>query len=134
MDPRKIVLRETGVVALGQAICIGAMFGIFALLDKFDATVLFGGLLGGGMAILNFFVMAVCVNLAADKAEAQNVKGGKALIQISMLARYAVIAIVFYAGAKSGKCSLISLLLPLVFVRPTLTLGDFFRKTGEAKS
>lgn len=133
MDSRKIVFHETGVVALGQAAGIAAMFGIFALLGKFDGTVLLGGLLGGCMTILNFFLMAVGTSLAADRAEAQNVKGGKALLQMSFLARYAVLFVVLFAGAKSGYCHVVALVLPLVFVRPTLTLAEFFRKSGEAK-
>ncbi len=32
MDSRKFVLKETACVAIGQAVCVGAMLGIFALL------------------------------------------------------------------------------------------------------
>ena len=58
MDFRKMVLKETGIVAIGECIGVAAMFGIFALLGKFDSTVLIGGLVGGAMAILNFLVMS----------------------------------------------------------------------------
>lgn len=133
MDSRKIVFRETGVVALGLLICIAAMFGIYALLGWLDREVLLGGLLGGVLALLNFFFMAVGTSLAADKAEAQDVKGGKALLQMSMLIRYAVLFVVLFAGAKSGLCDAIAMVLPLVFVRPILSFGEFFRKTGDKK-
>lgn len=131
MDSRKFVLKETGIVALGQVICVAAMFGVYALLKKFDSTVLFGGILGGVMAVLNFFFMAVSASLAADKAEQQNVKGGKGIMQISMLIRYLVLFVVLFAGAKSGFCAPIALVLPLIFVRPTLMVGEFFRKKGD---
>ncbi len=131
MDSRKIIWKETGVVAVGLLLCIAAMFGIFALLGKFDRTVIFGGLLGGGMALLNFLFMAIGTSLAADKAERQNVKGGKALLQGSFLLRYGLMFVVLFAGAKSGMCNLIALVLPMVFVRPILTVGEFFRKKGE---
>ena len=134
MDSRKIVFTETAVVAIGQVLCIAVMFGIFALLGKFDQTVLWGGILGGLLAIGNFFFMAIGANLAADKAESDNVKGGKATIQLSYLIRQVVLIVVLFAGAKSGLCNLISLLLPLVFTRPILTVGEFFRKSGEHKS
>lgn len=134
MDARKLVLRQTAVVLLGQVVGIAAMFGIFALLRKFDTSVLWGGVLGGAAAVLNFFFMAVCASLAADKAEAQDVKGGKALIQVSFLVRYALLFLVLFAGAKSGLCNPIALVVPLIFTRPSLTLSEFFRKSGGKQS
>lgn len=133
MDSRKIVYKETLLIVIGEIVCIGLMFGIFALLKKIDTSVLLGGLIGGAVAIGNFFVMAIGTSLAADKAEAQDVKGGKALLQISFFARYVVMFVVLFAGAKSGYCNLVALLLPLVFVRPVLTLGEFFRKKEDTK-
>lgn len=133
MDSRKIVFKETGVIALGLVICIAAMFGIYALLGWLDREVLLGGILGGVLALLNFFFMAVGTSLAADKAEAQNVKGGKALLQMSMLLRYLVLFVVLFAGARSGYCDAVAMVLPLVFVRPILSFGEFFRKTGDKK-
>ncbi len=133
MDSRKIVFKETGVIALGLVICITAMFGIYALLGWLDREVLLGGILGGVLALLNFFFMAVGTSLAADKAEAQDVKGGKALLQMSMLLRYLVLFVVLFAGARSGYCDAIAMVLPLVFVRPILSFGEFFRKTGDKK-
>ena len=47
MDFRKMVLKETGIVAIGEVIGVAAMYGIFALLGKFDSAVLIGGLVGG---------------------------------------------------------------------------------------
>ena len=35
-----------------------------------------------------------------------------------------------FACAKSGVFNLFALVLPLVFVRPVLTIAEFFRKTG----
>lgn len=134
MDSRKIVFKETLVILIGEAICIAAMFGIFALLKKLDGTVLLGGLIGGILAVGNFLFMAIGTSLAADKAEAQDVKGGKSLLQMSFLIRYAVMFGILFAGAKSGYCNLIALLLPLVFVRPILTFGEFFRKKEELQS
>ena len=125
---------KTAIITIGQVLCVAAMFGIFALLGKFDQTVLWGGILGGVLAILNFFFMAIGANLAADKAEADNVKGGKAVIQGSFLLRYLLLIVVLFAGAKSGFCNVIALVLPLVFTRPILTVGEFFRKSGENKS
>ena len=132
MDSRKIVYRETGIVALGVAVCVAVMLGVYAMLHMLDSTVLLGGVLGGILAIANFFFMAVGTSLAADKAEAQDVKGGKALLQMSMLIRYAVLFVLLFACAKSGLCAPIPLVLPLVFVRPVLSFGEFFRRKGDS--
>lgn len=133
MDSRKFVLKETAIVAAGQALCVAAMIGIFALLGYFDRSVLIGGIAGGLLAVLNFFFMAIGASIAADKAEAQNVKGGQATIQMSYMARLVILFIVLFALVKSGLCNVIAVVLPLAFTRPILTIGEFFRKSGEPK-
>lgn len=134
MDSRKFVLKETAVVALGQTLCVAAMIGVFALLGYFDRSVLIGGIAGGILAILNFFFMAVGAGIAADKAQAQNVKGGQATIQMSYMVRLVVLFIVLFALVKSGLCNVIAAVVPLVFTRPILTISEFFRKSGEVNS
>ena len=74
--------------------------------------------------------MAIGLSLAADKAQAQDAKGGKATIKSSYAVRTLVMFIVLFACAKSGHFHVIALLAPLLFVRPTLTVADFFRKKG----
>lgn len=132
MDSRKFVLKVTGIVTIGTVLGCAIMLGIFALLSKFDKTVLLGAIFGCVVAILNFFFMAMVADLAADKAEQQDVKTGKAMIQRSMLLRTVAMFVVFFALVKSGLCNVIALVVPLVFVRPTITISEFFRKKGDA--
>lgn len=134
MDSRKVVWVQTGIVALGQAVCIGVMIGVFVLLGHYDQTVLLGGIFGWLLSVLNFFFMAVGTNLAADKAEKQDVKGGKAVLSLSMALRYVVLFVLLFALAKSGLCNAIALALPLAFVRPVLTISEFFRKEGDSRT
>ena len=105
METRKIVLHETGIIAIGECIGVAAMFAIFALLGRFDRSVVLGGLIGAVLTILNFFLMAVNANSAADKAVNQDV--------------------------KSGLCNVFAIVIPLLFVRPTITIAEFFRKSGD---
>ena len=128
MDSRKIVFQETAVVALGQAICVGLMLAVYALLGRFSMPVVLGGVLGGALATANFLFMAIGTSLAADKAEQQDVKGGKGLIQTSYLLRLGLLFLILFACAKSGLFDLVALVLPLLFVRPVLTVAEFFRK------
>ena len=131
MDSRKYVFLETLRVAVGEAVCVAAMIGIFALLGQFSREGVIGGIVGGLVAVGNFFFMAVGVTLAADKAENQDVKAGKALVSSSYTIRLIVMAVVLFAAAKSGYCNVFALVIPLVFVRPVLTVGEFFRKSGD---
>ena len=128
MDSKSYVLKQTGVLAVGQAVCVAAMRGIFALLGYFDYTVALGGLMGAVVAVGNFLFMAIGLSLAADKAKDQNVKAGKSLVTGSYAIRLLVMFLVLFACAKSGLFNKIALVVPLVFVRPTLTLAEFFRK------
>ena len=133
MDVRKVVLRQTGIVALGEAIGVAAMVGVFALLGKLDGSVLLGGIVGGLVAVANFLAMAIGVNIAADKAEKQDVKGGQATIKSSYALRLLGMAVILFAFARSGICNVIALVVPLIFVRLTLTVWEFFRrKPGES--
>lgn len=131
MDSRKFVIKQTLLILAGQAVCVAVMIGIFALLGHFDSTVLLGGIFGGIIATLNFFFMAVAATIASDKAVQQNVKGGQATIQISYIARLAVMAIVLFALIKSGLCNVVAVVLPLAFTRPILTICEFFRKGDD---
>jgi len=133
MDSRKYVLKETLRVAIGEAVCVAAMIGVFALLGYFSREVVLGGIIGGLVAVGNFFFMAVGVTLAADRAESQDVRGGKAMVSSSYTIRLIVMAVVLFAAAKSGYCNVFALVIPLVFVRPVLTIGEFFRKSGDQK-
>lgn len=134
MDSRKFVFKETALIAVGQAICVAVMIGIFALLKAYDRSVLLGGILGGLLAVLNFFFMAVGATLAADKAEKQDVKGGQATIQMSYILRMVLLFVILFALVKSGLCNVITVVLPMAFTRPILSIGEFFRKSGEPKA
>lgn len=131
MDSRKIVFRETAVIAIGEAVGVALMLAVFAMLNAFDRSVLLGGIIGGVLTIANFFFMAIGTSLAADKAENQNVQGGQSVIRSSYLLRMVVLFVLMFACIKSGLCNVIALVVPMVFVRPTMAIAEFFRKKGE---
>lgn len=134
MNARTFILRETGMLAFGEAVCIAAMIGVFALLGILDYTVILGGILGGILAVGNFFFMAIASNSAADRAADQNVKEGKAMIKGSYFGRLLVIGLLLYVFAKSGHCHVLAMACPLFFVFPIITVIEFFRKSGDRKS
>ena len=112
METRKIVLRETGIIAIGECVGVAVMIIIFALLGQFDRSV-------------------VNANDAADKAINQDVKSGKAMLQFSYAVRLAMIFVILFACVKSSLCNAFAIVIPLLFVRPTITIAEFFRKSGD---
>ena len=134
IDSRKFVLKETAIVALGQAVCVSLLLGIFALLGKWNTAVWLGGILGGVLAVANFFFMAISATVASEKAVAQDVKGGQLTMRLSYMVRLAVIFVILFALVKSGLCHALTAVLPLAFTRPVLFVAEFFRKSGEIKA
>lgn len=130
MDSRKIVFQESKIILIGEIICTIIMIAAFALLGHFDKTVLLGGFIGAILAVLNFFFMAMNASMAADKAAEQDVAGGKKQIKASYAARMAAIFVILFVFVKSGLCNALASVLPLAFVRPIITVAEFFRKRG----
>ncbi len=131
MDSRKVVLRETGIIAIGEAIGVALMYGVFAIIGKFDLAVLLGGLAGGILSILNFFFMAVNLDGATKKAVNQEVKQGKSMVRSSYMLRLLMIFALLFVLVKSGLCNAFACVIPFVFVRITITVAEFFRKPEE---
>ena len=126
MDSRKLVLRQTLYIFLGELVLTALMLGVFALIGRFDGKVILGDVAGTVLATLNFFFMAVGAMSAADKAEEQDVKGGKSLIRVSYIIRLVVLAGLLFAFYKSGLADPFALVIPLLFVRVILMLMSFF--------
>ena len=131
MDSRKYVLKETLRVAIGEAVCVAAMIGVFALLGYFSREVVLGGIIGGLVAVGNFFFMALSANAAGDKAEKQDVKGGQATIKSSFMLRMVIIFVLLLVFAKSGVADVIAMVIPLALVRPIIMVTEFFSKPGK---
>lgn len=130
MDSRKIVFQETSVIAIGEAICVPLMDLAFFLCGAFDRTVVFGGIAGALIATANFFFMAMSTSLAADKALAEDVKGGQATMQFSYIFRLIFMFGALAVCAKSGMMNLLALVIPVLLVRPIIMFAEFFRKKG----
>ena len=62
--------------------------------------------------------------------EGQDAAGGKKMLQSSYPIRLLLLAVILFACAKSGVFNVIALVLPLLFVRLSLTIAEFFRKKG----
>lgn len=130
MNSKNPLMRETLTVAAGQLLGCAVMIGIFVLMDKFDTSVLLGAAVGAVLATANYFLMALLAGIAADKAMQQDVKGGQTLVHLSYMGRMIGLFLILALCAKSGKCNVIALVVPLIFVRPTLTIAELLSKKG----
>ena len=130
MESKKLIIRQTMLIALGQLVCCGIMTALFSAAGKYQTSVLLGAAVGAALATLNFFIMAMAANFAADKAEAQDVKGGQMLIQMSYMGRLIGLFAILAVCAKSGFFNPLALVLPLAFTRPILTITELFKKKG----
>ena len=74
--------------------------------------------------------MAMSTSLAADKALAEDVKGGQATMQFSYIFRLIFMFGALAVCAKSGMMNLLALVIPVLLVRPIIMFAEFFRKKG----
>lgn len=125
---KKQMRRELLVFTLGELICAALVVGAFALLRKLDAKVLLGAALGALVPIGNYFLTAVAVNAAANRAEAGEPEKGSRLIRLSTVLRFGLMIALLVVGAKSGCCNVIAMIIPLLASRLLLYVGEFFRK------
>ena len=130
MDSRKIVFRETAIVAVGEILCTAVMVGVFAALGYFKMNVLWGAVAGCSIMVINYFFMAMIASLAADRAEKGETQQAKKMIQLSSAIRLVLMALAVFVGVRL-KANVIALVVPLLFVRPVLLVAEFFRKKGE---
>ena len=131
MNCKNTAFRETRTVIIGQVICTAVMIAVFAFVGKYQLSVLLGGIAGALIATGNFFLLSFFANRAADLAEAQDVVGGQKLIQLSYMGRMLGMFLALIVLGKSGYFHALSLVLPLAFTRPILTIAEIFKKKGE---
>ena len=134
MESKKFIWSNILLVAVGQVLCVGLMIGIFALAGHFAMDVIWGGLMGGVIAVANFTIMALIADKAAEKAQNQDVAGGQKLISLSYSLRMVLLFGALALCALSGVFNLIALAVPLVFNRPILTVAEIFRKKEGEKA
>ena len=132
MDSRKAVMKETLLVTVGVLLCSAIMVGVFALLNRFSINVVISALAGSLIIILNYFFLAVTVTLAADKAEQQDVSGGKKLLKGVYPIRLLVLAAISSAAwacfhTSSALCTICGRVPESTFLLRALAASSMLR-------
>ena len=119
---------ETVRIAVGTTIATVIMLLCYLALGKFSVNVLCGAALGLILAVFNFFYMAVSLMNVADNAADPK---GAVKMQGNFIFRMLIMVALIILGAKSGYCDPLASVLPIVFVRPVITIEQFFVKNSS---
>lgn len=130
MDSRKTIIKDTAILLLGELIGSCLLVGVFAAFGAFSWTVVISALVGSIVITANYFLMAVVLTVAADRAAAGELKRSQQMTQLSSTLRLVGMGVVLLAAIKLGA-NAIALALPLLFMRPVLMLVEFFGKKGD---
>ena len=128
--PQKAVIDNTVYIALITLVLSVLMQAVFLVIAKWNIRVLYGNLLGAAAAVVNFFAMALTVQLAVDKDEKQ----ARATMHLSHTLRFAFLIIVAAFGCMlKGAFDPISVVLPLLFPRVGVMLYPILVKRRNDK-
>lgn len=124
------VKQETKRIALGVITMSVIMEIVFVAVGRFNYTVLLGNLLGGGWAILNFFIMALAVQKSVRKELPQE---AKLVLQNSYTKRLLCLVAILLIGIKVSYFYWLAVVIPLFFPRITIAIVKLpiFQRKGE---
>ena len=118
-----VVWKETRRIAIGVLILTALMVAIFAVCGRFDSTVLWGALLGGTYAVVNFFLMAYTIQRGTETTHTK----AKTKVQISYSIRMLLMLAVGVAGVALPCFHWLAVLLPFVFPRLSIYLMQLLK-------
>lgn len=112
----KTVKKETGIVVLGTVLLSAVLVGVFALLGRFNYTVLTGAAYGSTLAVLNFFLMALTVQSAVNEEK----DAAKKKIQLSYTVRSFALVVLLGIGVYLPYFHWLPVLASALFPRITI--------------
>ena len=115
------VKRESLYIASAVVILSMLLEAVFLVTGYWDLTVLWGNLLGGGVAVLNFFLMGLTVQKALNKDE----KEAAAMMKFSQTYRLLLIAAAAGVGALVPVFNVFAVIIPLFFPRIAIAIRPF---------
>lgn len=117
MKIQQATKRETLHIAVGVLVFSAVMNLVFVILKRWEISVLWGNLLGGGFAVANFFALGLTVQrMAADPNE----KRGKLTMQLSYTLRMLFTLFMIVLAIKLPQVSWPAAVIPLLFPRLTI--------------
>lgn len=118
------VISESRFIALISLLLSLLMQGIFLMIGKWSPSVLWGNLLGAGVAVGNFFLMAVTVQIAVEKDE----KEAKNTLKLSQSLRFLMLIVFAVVAYLLPAFHMVAFILPYLFPRIAIVLRPLFIK------
>ena len=117
MKIQQATRKETLHIAVGTLAFSAVMELVFLLLKRWDLSVLWGNLLGGCFAVVNFFALGLTVQkMASDPNE----KRGKLTMQLSYTLRMLFTLFIIVLAIKLPQVSWPPAVISLLFPRLTI--------------
>ena len=127
MESRKLVLKETAVVACGELVAAGLTVIVYALLKKLNASVWTGALVGALLAVLNYFLLALAATKVTDSAaNAKDNKSGQGMMRMTYILRLILIFAALVVLAKLKIIDPIAAIVPLAAMQPIIIFTQYF--------
>lgn len=124
----KAVRDETLFLSLTEGIMTALMIAVFLIIGKFDIYVLFGGLTGAVVSVLNFFLMGLTLQKCLDDADE---KHRNSFLSLSKSARMIGIVVVVVVAVAVFDFNIYATLIPLVFPRISMLIRQITMKKED---
>lgn len=121
------VKKESLYIALSVVILSMLMEAVFLIIRKWTPAVLFGNLLGGAVAVLNFFLMGLTVQKAVEKDE----KDAATFMKFSQTYRLIMQMLVIIIAAFVPVFNVVSAIIPLFFPRLAIMVRPRVKFMGD---
>ncbi len=126
----KEVLHEVKNMLLMILLFLAIELLLFFFFGYFDLSVVWGALLGTAVSFINFFLLAVTVEISVKKGKgaAQGTMGTSYMLRLLFIAAAVVFAI------KSAHINYIAAVIPLVFPRVAIMILNLINKKRGIKN
>lgn len=126
MQVQEATRRETGHIALGVLCFSAVMELVFLLLRRWSLGVLWGNLLGGGFAVLNFFFLGLTVQAIASEEDQKRARLKlQGSYSLRMLLTLGVIVLAIKLPFVVWPAAVIPLLFPRLTILAMQMLGMY---------
>lgn len=125
------VKKETEHIALGTAVGVAVMLVVFAVLGYFSAGVAVSGILGGALAVGNFFLLGLTVQKVADgQPEDRACKWMQFSYNMRMLLMVVWLIVALAVPFFNWVAALVPLLMPRLTIGVMQATGMYHKEKG----
>ncbi len=118
------VKREALYIAVMVLLMSIILQAVFLIIQQWNYTVLLGNIFGGAVAVINFLLMGITVQMAVEKEE----KEARSMMKLSQTLRMFMILISAVIGVLLPCFNNVAMLVPLLFPRVAIMFRPLFGK------